>query len=93
MSYVLNVIASVGRQNDVYRPIKIQKSYQPTVFFNVIAALSRSWSAPLIAHILMMQLILLVTLFELRLNTPVNNFSVMSGRSHRFLVITSTLVE
>ena len=26
----------------------------------------------------------------LRLNVPVNNFSVMSGRSHRFLGITST---
>ena len=37
--FVFNVIASVGRQNDVYRPIKIQKSYRPTVFFNVIAAL------------------------------------------------------
>ena len=24
-------------------------------------------------------------LFELRLNVPVNDFSVMSGRSHRFL--------
>ena len=29
---VFNVIASVGRQIDVYRPIKIQKSYRPTVF-------------------------------------------------------------
>ena len=38
--YVFNVIASVGRQNDVYRPIKIQKSYRPTVFFNVIAAIT-----------------------------------------------------
>ena len=27
----------------------------------------------------------------LRLNVPVNNFSVMSGRSHRFLGITSTI--
>ena len=35
---VLNVIASVGRQIDVYRPIKIQKSYRPTVFLNVIPA-------------------------------------------------------
>ena len=26
-----------------------------------------------------------VCLFVLRLNVPVNNFSVMSGRSHRFL--------
>ena len=26
-----------------------------------------------------------VGLFVLRLNVPVNNFSVMSGRSHRFL--------
>ena len=32
-------VASVGRQIDVYRPIKIQISYRPTVFFNVIAAL------------------------------------------------------
>ena len=38
MRYVFNVIASVGRQNEVYRPIKILKSYRPTVFFNVIAA-------------------------------------------------------
>ena len=29
-------------------------------------------------------------LVGLRLYTPVNNFSVMSGRSHRFLGITST---
>ena len=29
-------------------------------------------------------------LFGLRLYVPVNNFSVMSGRSHRFLGITST---
>ena len=28
---------------------------------------------------------LLTCLFVLRLNVPVNNFSVMSGRSHRFL--------
>ena len=28
-------------------------------------------------------------LFGLRLYVPVNNFSVMSGRSHRFLGITS----
>ena len=35
---VFNVIASVGRQIDVDRAIKIQKSYRPTVFFNVIAA-------------------------------------------------------
>ena len=27
----------------------------------------------------------LFVLFVLRLNVPVNNFSVMSGRSHRFL--------
>ena len=26
-----------------------------------------------------------ICLFVLRLNVPVNNFSVMSGRSHRFL--------
>ena len=29
-------------------------------------------------------------LLKLILNVPVNNFSVMSGRSHRFLGITST---
>ena len=29
-------------------------------------------------------------LFGLRLYVPVNNFSVMSGRNHRFLGITST---
>ena len=39
MRIVFNVIASVGRHIDVYQPIKIQKSYWPTVFFNVIAAL------------------------------------------------------
>ena len=33
------------------------------------------------------------TTFVLRLNVPVNNFSVMSGRSHRFLGITSTFRE
>ena len=32
----------------------------------------------------------LVCLFVLMLNVLVNNFSVMSGRSHRFLCITST---
>ena len=31
------------------------------------------------------KLCLFVCLFVLRLNVPVNNFSVMSGRSHRFL--------
>ena len=31
-----------------------------------------------------------VVLFGLRLYVPVNNFSVMSGRSHHFLGITST---
>ena len=31
--------------------------------------------------------------FRLRLYVPVNNFSVMSGRSHRFLGITSTFWE
>ena len=38
MRIFFNVIAPVGRHNDFYRPIKIQKSYRPTVFFNVIAA-------------------------------------------------------
>ena len=32
-------------------------------------------------------------LFWFRLYVPVNNFSVMSGRSHRFLGITSTFWE
>ena len=32
-------------------------------------------------------------IFVLRLNIPVNNFSVMSGWSHRFLGITSTFRE
>ena len=37
---------------------------------------------------------LFVCLFVLRFNVPVNNFfSVMSGRSHRFLGITSTFGE
>ena len=39
MWYVFNVIASVGRQIDVYRSIKIHESFRPTVFLNVIAAL------------------------------------------------------
>ena len=43
---VLNVIASVGRQIDVYQPIKIQNSYRPTVFFNVIAVLNRDYINP-----------------------------------------------
>ena len=34
---------------------------------------------------------LFVCLFVLRLNVPVNNFSVMSGRSKRFLGLTSTV--
>ena len=36
------------------------------------------------------QLFLFVCLFVLMLKVPVNNFSVMSERSHRFLGITST---
>ena len=32
----------------------------------------------------------IVCLFVLMLNVPVNNFSVMSGRNHRFPDITST---
>ena len=36
---------------------------------------------------------LLIGLFVLRLYIPVNNFSVMSGWSHRFLGITSTFWE
>ena len=35
--------------------------------------------------------VLFVCLFVLRLNVPVNNFSVMSGRSQRFLGLTSTV--
>ena len=35
--------------------------------------------------------IYIVCLFVLRLNVPVNNFSVMSGRSQRFLGLTSTV--
>ena len=34
-----------------------------------------------------------VCLFVLRLNVPVNKFSVMSGRSKRFMGITSTIGE
>ena len=37
--------------------------------------------------------VFLVCLFGLRLNVPVNTFSVMSGRSPRFLGITSTFWE
>ena len=36
---------------------------------------------------------LFVCLFGLRLYVTVNNFSVMSGRSHRFLGITTTFWE
>ena len=39
----------------------------------------------------MLEHIMLVYLFVLRLNVPVNNFSVMSGRSQRFLGLTSTV--
>ena len=39
------------------------------------------------------QLVLFVCLFGLRLYISVNNFSVMSGRSHCFLGITSTFWE
>ena len=35
----------------------------------------------------------MIVLFGLRFYVPVNNFSVMSGRSHRFLGITSTFWE
>ena len=35
-------------------------------------------------------IVLFVCLFVLTLNVPVNNFSVMSRRSHRFLGIIST---
>ena len=34
MGFVFNVIASVGRQNDVYRPINIQKILSADCFFN-----------------------------------------------------------
>ena len=34
MGFVFNVIASVGRQNDVYRPINIQKNPIGRLFFN-----------------------------------------------------------
>ena len=47
-----------------------------------LSALRRLWSAWAdIGH----WPILLFCLFVLKLNVPVNNFSVMSGRSHRFL--------
>ena len=39
MRYVVNVIVPVDRQHDVYWPVKIQKSYRPTVVLNVIATL------------------------------------------------------
>ena len=39
VNIVFNVITSVSRPIDVYWPIKIQTSYPPTVFFNVIAEL------------------------------------------------------
>ena len=35
----------------------------------------------------------IISLFMLRFNVPVNNFSVMSGQSHGFLGITSTFRE
>ena len=34
-----------------------------------------------------------VCLFVFSLNVPVNNFSVMSGRGHRFLGFTSTVLR
>ena len=47
MRIVFNVIASVGRQIDVYRPIKIQKFYRLTVF---LAHLSRRLIGELIVY-------------------------------------------
>ena len=47
MRIVFNVIASVGRQIDVYRPIKIQKSYRLTVF---LAHLSQRLIGELIVY-------------------------------------------
>ena len=44
-------------------------------------------------YILDSRFLIFVCLFGLRLYVPVNNFSVMSGRSHRFLGITSTFWE
>ena len=44
---VFNVIASVGRQIEVYRPIKIQKSYRPTVF---LMQSQHKYQSILIAH-------------------------------------------
>ena len=41
----------------------------------------------------MKQILFFFCLFGLRLYVPVNNFSVMSGRGHRFLGITSTFWE
>ena len=41
----------------------------------------------------LIRLMLLFVLFGLRLCVPVNTFSVMSGRSHRFLGITGTFWE
>ena len=49
--------------------------------FGHIWAWQRSWSC------------LFVCLFVLRLNVPISNFSVMTGRSYRFLGITSTFGE
>ena len=75
MRIVFNVIASVGRQIDVYRPIKIQKSYRPTVIFNVIAAL-------LLAAILLQQkLVKLAADVEDKLAADVEDTLMLMSRS------------
>ena len=44
-------------------------------------------------YIIVVNMIITCFLFGLRLYIPLNNFSVMSGRSHHFLGITSTFWE
>ena len=55
----------------------------------IIAVVTASSAARVTQHTLMHDLVLVL----LRFNVPVNNFSVVSGRSHRFLGITSTFWE
>ena len=45
-----------------------------------------------ICHFIRLGMQVFLFLFRLRLYVPVNNFSVMSGRSHCFLGITSTFL-
>ena len=68
----------------------LSKSQISRLYPSSVAGLCRTRPETQRRGFLMTQLILF--LFGLRLYVPVNNFSVMSGRSHRFLGITSTFL-